>query len=82
MAESWEEAKARGNESFKSKQWDDAISAYTAALAAGPPAVDQATLLANRAAAALKKEDWSMAVEDATACLTLDADNVKALFRR
>jgi len=40
------------------------------------------TLYSNRAACYLKTNDWLQCAQDATACLKLNADNSKALWRR
>ncbi|KAJ9514665.1 hypothetical protein QJQ45_028374 [Haematococcus lacustris] len=67
------------------RDWEQAISGYSrgleAALALSDPPKGFEVLYANRAAAKLELRDWAGALQDATAALSVDAGNVKALFR-
>lgn len=58
-----------GNKHFKSGDIDGAISCYTQALDLGDlKETDKAIIYKNRAACHLKKDKFSAAVQDATAC--------------
>ena len=82
------EHKAAGNLAFKEGRLAEARSAYGAALAATGAADngERSTLLANRAACALKLADWGGAINDCTAALSMSAitpaTRTKAIFRR
>ena len=88
-AETRERAKTLGNESFKSKRFEEAFTLYTAALdiddcatrceRATPEA--RATLLSNRAAASLGQDDYYSAAHDAAEAVQLDPENSKAWYR-
>jgi tetratricopeptide (TPR) repeat protein len=79
----WQQFKAAGNSDYQAGRTDAAVDNYTKALlAADVPATERATILCNRAQAFLKLGNNGKAAEDCTACLTLNPDNVKALFRR
>lgn len=82
MASTWKELKAEGNAAYSSGDLGLAVEKYTAALQTDISAADRATVLCNRAQCYLKQDQFSNAIEDCTACLTVSADNVKALFRR
>jgi len=83
-----EALRAEGNAHFKAGRMDAARLTYSSAIAASPPRENsaRATILTNRAAASLKLSDWTAAINDCTAALTLTAiapeSRAKALFRR
>ena len=87
-AERADALRAEGNGHFKAGRVAEARAAYGAALSSLPLGdnAGRATLLTNRAAAALKATDWTAAINDCTAALTLTAigseTRRKALFRR
>lgn len=87
--------KTAGNTAFGSKAFEEAFTKYSEALAlwragrgAGspPPNADDkelaATLLSNRAAAALNLERFEEARDDCSEALKLQPGRIKALFRR
>jgi tetratricopeptide (TPR) repeat protein len=79
----WKDLKAKGNAAYSSNKIEEALSAYSDALAITElRSEDRATLLCNRAQCHLKKKDWMAAVQDCTDCLVLSTKNIKALFRR
>ncbi len=79
----WQTEKKAGNEAFSSGRMNDAVIAYTKALNDDSlPSNDRATILNNRAQCYLNLNDFTLALEDCTACLTLTPGNVKALYRR
>ncbi len=78
-----EKQKVAGNDAFKAQRWQEAITAYGAALALDPlNAPFNSRLLANRAAAKMKLRDWGGAADDCSKCLELDEDYLKAYMRR
>ena len=82
------ELKRRGNRAFKAAEFREAQAAYSEALAgcAAGDNAERSTLLTNRAACAIKLCDWSAAINDCTAALSVSAvtpdSKTKALFRR
>ncbi len=86
--------KAQGNDLFKLERWEDACLRYDAASKVvryeGNLSAEEKTVLntlkeqcfGNMAACKSKLELWDEVVKLATEALTLDAGNVKALFRR
>lgn len=75
--------KNAGNEFFKLKRWRDAISEYTAALAAAPHSVPAADCYNNRAAAHAALEEWDAAFMNASfAVKRLEAISVRQLADR
>jgi len=79
----WQKEKKIGNEAFSAGRMNDAITAYTNALKDDSlTSSDRGTLLCNRAQCYINLNDFSLALEDCTACLTLTPSNVKALYRR
>jgi len=79
----WQAFKAQGNSAYTAGNTAGAVEAYTKALGCDDlPAGDRATILCNRAQCYLKLNENANAVEDCTSCLTINATNVKALFRR
>ena len=63
-----EEKRYMGNESMKSKDYDDAIEHYTKSLEFFP---DEAATFSNRAMAYLQKKQYGKAIEDSNKCLEL-----------
>ena len=63
-----EEQRFMGNESMKSKDYDDAISHYTKSLEMFP---DEAATYSNRAMAFLSKKMYKKAIEDSNKCLEI-----------
>ena len=87
------ELKASGNAAFREGRLNDAREAYSEALTASHSLslgaetnAERATLLANRAACALKLSDWAAAISDCTAALSMGdiaaETRDKALYRR
>ena len=80
------ELKDRGNLAFKEGRLRDARDAYSAGLLVAVENAERSTLLTNRAAVAVKLSDWSSAINDCTAALSVSAissdTRTKALFRR
>ncbi|EGD78727.1 serine/threonine-protein phosphatase 5 [Salpingoeca rosetta] len=79
MATPAEEAKAKGNECFKKKQFHEAIEHYTAAIELDPSVPAYYT---NRAFAYIKTEGFGAALEDADSALRRNPKFVKAYYRR
>ncbi|XP_075230668.1 spag1 axonemal dynein assembly factor isoform X2 [Lycorma delicatula] len=70
--------KDRGNEYYKTCNYDDAIDYYTASIAIYPnPAAYN-----NRAASYLKQGKYDQALSDVNKCLELEPENAKGLYRR
>ncbi|KAK9278959.1 hypothetical protein L1049_028541 [Liquidambar formosana] len=72
-------AKEKGNQAFKDKQWQKAISFYTEAIKISG---NNATYYSNRAAAYLELGSYLQAEADCTKAINLDKKNVKAYLRR
>ncbi|THG21293.1 hypothetical protein TEA_008073 [Camellia sinensis var. sinensis] len=72
-------AKEKGNQAFKDKQWQKAISFYTEAIKLYG---NNATYYSNRAAAYLELGSFLQAEADCSAAINLDKKNVKAYLRR
>ncbi|KAF2317493.1 hypothetical protein GH714_023027 [Hevea brasiliensis] len=72
-------AKEKGNQAFKDKQWQKAISYYTEAIRLNSK---NATYYSNRAAAYLELGSFLQAEADCTEAINLDKKNVKAYLRR
>uniref|UniRef100_A0A5B7B3V0 Amidase domain-containing protein n=1 Tax=Davidia involucrata TaxID=16924 RepID=A0A5B7B3V0_DAVIN len=72
-------AKEKGNQAFKDKQWQKAISLYTEAIKLSG---NNATYYSNRAAAYLEMGSFIQAEADCTKAINLDKKNVKAYLRR
>ncbi|KAB0362451.1 hypothetical protein FD754_006607 [Muntiacus muntjak] len=70
--------KEKGNEAFKSGDYEEAVKYYTRSLSVLP------TIAAynNRAQAELKLQNWSSAFQDCEKVLELEPGNLKALLRR
>ncbi|GFS32332.1 translocon at the outer membrane of chloroplasts 64-III [Actinidia rufa] len=74
-----EVAKEKGNQAFKDKQYQKAISFYTEAIKLSG---NNATYYSNRAAAYLELGSFLQAEADCTKAISLDKKNVKAYLRR
>lgn len=74
-----EEQRFMGNESMKSKDYDDAIVHYSKSLELDP---NEPATYSNRAMAHLQKKMYARAIEDANACLAIQSDYLKAFHRR
>ncbi|KAI8019953.1 Translocon at the outer membrane of chloroplasts 64 [Camellia lanceoleosa] len=72
-------AKEKGNQAFKDKQYQKAISSYTEAIKLSG---NNATYYSNRAAAHLEIGSFLQAEADCTKAINLDKKNVKAYLRR
>ncbi|KAL7192459.1 hypothetical protein ACSBR2_024320 [Camellia fascicularis] len=72
-------AKEKGNQAFKDKQYQKAISFYTEAIKLSG---NNATYYSNRAAAHLEIGSFLQAEADCTKAINLDKKNVKAYLRR
>ncbi|XP_057465351.1 translocon at the outer membrane of chloroplasts 64-like [Actinidia eriantha] len=72
-------AKEKGNQAFKDKQYQKAISFYTEAIKLSG---NNATYYSNRAAAYLELGSFLQAEADCTNAISLDKKNVKAYLRR
>uniref|UniRef100_A0A1D1ZFN2 Ankyrin-1 n=1 Tax=Anthurium amnicola TaxID=1678845 RepID=A0A1D1ZFN2_9ARAE len=72
------EAKSRGDEAFRRKDYLDAIDAYTQAIDLDP---SEATLLSNRSLCWIRLGQVDRALADAKACRTLKPDWPKACYR-
>ncbi|XP_054267163.1 sperm-associated antigen 1-like [Macrosteles quadrilineatus] len=68
----------RGNEFYQAKDYEEAEKYYTASLAIHPTA----KTFNNRASCRLKLAKYSEAIEDADKTLELEANNIKALYRK
>ncbi len=75
--------KAKGGTEFKSGRLEQAIEAYTEALACDPDNADfNASVRMNRAAAYMKLKSWDSAIGDLDNVLEANPEKVKALLRR
>ncbi|PSR96523.1 Translocon at the outer membrane of chloroplasts like [Actinidia chinensis var. chinensis] len=74
-----EVAKEKGNQAFKDKQYQKAISFYTEAIKLSG---NNATYYSNRAAGYLELGSFLQAEADCTKAINLDKKNVKAYLRR
>ncbi|CAM9431814.1 unnamed protein product [Hapterophycus canaliculatus] len=74
-----ERERAKGNESFKVKEYDEAFRCYTCSLALDDA---NARVYNNRAAAAHQMERFEEAEDDCTRAISLDPDFKKAWMRR
>ncbi|TNN16545.1 Sperm-associated antigen 1 [Schistosoma japonicum] len=73
-----EHEKDKGNESFKSGDYADALNYYKRSLIIHKTN----TVYNNRALIYLRQKQWNEAVNDCTKVLKTEPDNLKALFRR
>jgi tetratricopeptide (TPR) repeat protein len=69
----------KGNESFKSTEYDDAIKYYTNSIALHD---ETDAIWANRAIAYIKKQAYDLAEVDCNIALFINSKNTKALARR
>ncbi|KAI0560490.1 Tetratricopeptide repeat containing protein [Gracilaria domingensis] len=83
LSKSASELRELGNEKFKSKMYDFAISYYEAALVVGPSNdSDHVKILCNLSLCYNRKEDWPLAVKTANDALEINPNAEKALLRR
>jgi serine/threonine-protein phosphatase 5 len=78
-AEAVDALKQKGNDFFGKKEYDEAIEAYSEALALDPT---NAVILCNRAICYIRTEKYGAALEDANKAIEKDASNPKAYYRR
>eukprot|EP00669_Euglena_mutabilis_P006505 TRINITY_DN2091_c0_g1_i1.p1 TRINITY_DN2091_c0_g1~~TRINITY_DN2091_c0_g1_i1.p1 ORF type:complete len:500 (+),score=143.06 TRINITY_DN2091_c0_g1_i1:34-1500(+) len=79
----FENLKSEGNASFSSKNWPEAIDAYTKALEVEPANRNvNGVLRCNRAAAYKEQGLLTLAIEDCTAAIETDSGYIKAYQRR
>lgn len=78
------EAKEKGNEAFKSRDFDLAIQYYSLAISLCPDDQPEhlATLYGNRSASYYAEEEFDLVVEDCSAALERKPDYLKVLARR
>ncbi|XP_055902574.1 protein unc-45 homolog B [Eupeodes corollae] len=74
--------KDKGNDAFKAEHWEDAVQYYSEAIKLGEKHKDLPIFYKNRAAAYLKKREFTKAIDDCTESLRLAPNDPKALFRR
>ena len=74
-----EDARYRGNEYMKAKEYDEAINAYTRSIELNP---SEAATYCNRAMAYLRTKNYARCIEDADKTLEMEPDYVKAFHRR
>ncbi|XP_005533975.1 PREDICTED: protein PPP5D1, partial [Pseudopodoces humilis] len=74
-----EELKARANEFFKAKDYENAVRLYSSAIELNP---SSAVFYGNRSLAYLRTECYGYALADATRALQLDAKYLKGYYRR
>lgn len=74
-----ENERLKGNESMKSKDYQDAITCYSRALDHCPT---DAPTFSNRALAYLKTKEYARALEDADKAIKFKDDYIKAYHRR
>jgi len=74
-----EEYKAKGNEAFKAKNWDDAIKQYNKAITLDGT---QPSYYSNRAACWSSKGNHESALSDASKCIELDSAFIKGYSRK
>ncbi|XP_011555824.2 protein unc-45 homolog B [Plutella xylostella] len=75
--------KNKGNDAFKSENYEEAISLYTKAIKlAEKDSRDLSTYYKNRAAAYLKNKQYEDVIKDCDEALKIVSEDPKALFRR
>jgi len=74
-----EDARYRGNEYMKAREYQEAINAYSRSLELNP---DEAATYCNRAMAYLRVKNYARCIEDANQTLSMEPDYVKAFHRR
>ncbi|XP_062574772.1 sperm-associated antigen 1-like isoform X2 [Saccostrea cucullata] len=77
--ESFDEIKSRGNEHVKNSEFKPAIECYTRCIELDPR---QTVSYTNRALCYIRINQPEQAEQDCTTALSIEEDNVKALFRR
>lgn len=77
--ESFEEVKSRGNDCVKKSEFKSAIECYTRCVELDPK---QTVSYTNRALCYIRIDQPEKAEQDCTTALSIEKDNVKALFRR
>lgn len=83
VQEEAESYKNKGNDAFKSENYQEAITFYTKAInLAEKGSRDLATYLKNRAAAYLKTKEFEKVISDCDKALEIIPEDPKALFRR
>ncbi|XP_022112505.2 protein unc-45 homolog B [Pieris rapae] len=83
QVEEAENYKNKGNDAFKSEDYELALSLYTKAInIATKDSRDMATYLKNRAAAYLKVKEYEKTIKDCNEALDIIPEDPKALFRR
>ncbi len=76
-----QELRSQGNEKYKGKDYDGAISLYTQSIELDPNSDNAALCLSNRSAAYQAKKMWQAAAADAEKCISLKPDFVKGYTR-
>ncbi|XP_017143440.1 sperm-associated antigen 1 [Drosophila miranda] len=74
-----EKRRLRGNEYFKSKEYESAIEEYNCAIIYDPE--NAARAYNNRAVSHMKVKNYLAAISDCKACLEMEPDNLKARLR-
>ena len=74
-----EDARYRGNEYMKAKEYDEAVNAYSRSLDLNP---NEPATYCNRAMAYLRLKNYARCIEDAEKTLSMEPDYVKAYHRR
>jgi len=74
-----EDQRYKGNESMRSKDFDEAVECYSKSLEMSP---DEAATYSNRAMAYLKMKKYQLCINDADKCLEIQPDYLKAFHRR
>ena len=74
-----EDARYRGNEYMKAKEYEEAINAYSRSINMNP--IEAATYC-NRAMAHLRMKNYARAIDDANKTIEMEPDYVKAYHRR
>ena len=74
-----EDARYSGNEYMRSKEYDEAVNAYTRSINLNP---SEAATYCNRAMAYLRMKNFARCIEDADKTLDMEPDYVKAYHRR
>lgn len=74
--------KDKGNQAFKEGKWQEAVTLYSTAIKLGEKHKELPVFYKNRAAAYLKLEEFTSALNDCTESLKYTPKDPKALFRR
>lgn len=69
----------KGNEAMKSKDYSDAITAYSKSIEIFP---DEAATYSNRAMAYINQKEYARAIDDANVCIKIDPEYIKGYYRR